>query len=191
MTLLEFMRSMAHVPPPARNDRENCIAAIKALLADGTLQESQIATYAQHIALGMDLYADTPLRPLWVWIDDRTQSRLPDDALPYDITLASALYAQSDGSFSISVWELGLRHNRIQLLLAHTTLGSPFTGDCCLREIFEAPPPSHALYQHHRGGPLLRYKQDTCTILSADAGPPDISEQERFLRTHHCVGLTL
>lgn len=191
MTLLEFTQSMAHVPTPARNDRDKCITAIEALLADGTLPESQIASYARHIALGLDLYAETKLRPLWVWIDDRTQSRLPDDALPYDITLASALHAQKDGSFSISVWELGLRQTRIQLLLAHTTLASPFTGGCCLREIFEATPPSHALYQHHRAGPPLRYKQDTCTILSAEAGPTDISAQDHFLRTHHCVGLTL
>lgn len=191
MTLITFMRAMAHVPIPARNDREACIAQIKAILASTTLQQSQIALYASQIALGMDLFADTGLRPLWVWIDDRTQSRLPDNALPYDITLASALHAQQDGSLSIAIWELGLRHNRIQLLLDHTALVSPFTSSISLRELFEANAPSHALYQDLRPGPPYRYQPATTTLLSADAGPPDISAQAHFLRSHHLVGLTL
>ena len=82
------------------------------------------------------------------------------------------------------------RDNRVSLLLPHTTMEPPFSGETSLAEVFAAPPPSHGLYQDLRWVPY-RYKPETDTFMDADSGPPDIPAQHRFLRRRHTVGMAL
>jgi hypothetical protein len=190
MTLDIFEQALREIPPPGRNDRAACEGALTPLLRSAPLDENSAEMLARLIALGMDLFQETGLRPLFMWIDDRDQSRLPAGALPYHITLASALIVAETGHLAISVWEMAERENHVSLLLSHSDLASPFSGETPLKDVFAAPPPSHTLYQDLRWVPY-RYKPETDTFLDADCGPPDIPAQYRFLRRRHTVGMNL
>lgn len=190
MTLQTYEQALLETQPPARNDREACEIALTPLLRAAAFDEDRAEMFARHIALGMDLFLETGLRPLYMWVDDRDQSRLPSGTLPYDITLTSALYAAENGTFALSVWEMAERENRVSLLIHHSDMKSPFSGETPLEEVFAAPPPSHTLYQDLRCVPY-RYKPETDTFLDADCGPPEIPAQYRFLRRRQTVGISL
>jgi hypothetical protein len=190
MTLDTFEQALSKTLLPARNDREECENALKALLLSAQIDETNAALYARHMALGLDLFQGTGLRPLYFWIDDRSQARLPSGALPYDITLASALHRAEGNGYVLAVWEMAERQNRVSLLLPHKSMESPFSGETSLLEVLAAMPPSHRLYQDLRWVPY-RYKPETDTFLDADSGPPDIPAQHRFLGRRYTVGMAI
>ncbi|MBX9682456.1 MAG: hypothetical protein K2X41_01580 [Hyphomicrobium sp.] len=65
---------------------------LAALLTTAEFDNAGAVEHAHHIALALDLFMETGLRPLYLWIDDRDQSRLPSGTQPFDITLATALH---------------------------------------------------------------------------------------------------
>ena len=191
MTLNAFEHALRSIPPPGRNDRQDCEIALLPLLNSAALDPERTALFARHIALGLDLFQETGLRPLFKWVDDRDQNRLPSGILPYSITLISALHKVEDGPYALSVWEMAQRENRLSLLLHHADIGSPFSPETLLAEIMSAPAPSHVLYQELRFGPPYRYKPETDSFMDAQGGPPEIPAQHRFLRARLLVGLAL
>ncbi|OYW55520.1 MAG: hypothetical protein B7Y80_17100 [Hyphomicrobium sp. 32-62-53] len=191
MTLNSYEQTLRTIPRPGRNDRQDCEIALFPLLNSAALDPERIALYARHIALGMDLFQETGLRPLFTWVDERDQSRLPSGILPYTITLMSALHKVEGGPYAISVWEMAQRENRLSLLLHHADIESPFSAATSLAEIFSAPAPSHVLYQELRFGPPYRYKPETNTFMDAQGGPPNIPAQHRFLLQRHLIGMSL
>lgn len=78
------------------------------------------------------------------------------------------------------------RDKRINLVLHHIDLESPFGDHTPLLDIFAAAPPSHALYKDLRSLPF-RYKPDTDKFLHADSGPLHNPAQLNFLRKSHRV----
>jgi hypothetical protein len=191
MTLNAYEHALRSIPPPGRNDRQDCEIALLPLLNSAALDPERTALYARHIALGLDLFQDTGLRPLFTWVDDRDQNRLPTGILPYTITLISALHKVEDGPYAISIWEMAERDHRLILLLHHADIESPFSPETSLAEILSAPAPSHILYQEMRFGPPYRYEPETDSFLDAQGGPPDIPAQHRFLHQRHLIGLSL
>ncbi len=186
ISLQEFEHALSNVPPPARNDRLDCENALSALLITSEFDNACAVEHARHIALALDLFMETGITPLYLWIDDRDQGRLPSSTLPYDITLATALHRDSSGLWINSVWELAHRDKRVNLVLHHTDMDSSFCGHTPLFEVFAAAPPSHTLYQDLRWVPY-RYRPDIDTFMDADCGPPDYPAQQRFLRKPHSV----
>lgn len=189
MDLREFAHDLRSLEAPARNDRQDCEQSIASILQRAGLAAEEAALQAPHIALGLDLFRDQGLWPLYIWVDDRDQSRMPANTLIYEITLASALLEDQNGSYRIAVWEMAQRDHRLKLLLHHAEMPSPFSGDTPLRKLFTTTPPSHDLYQELRWGVPYRFKPDTDTFMNAHGGPPDISAQYRFLRRPHTVGM--
>lgn len=181
MLLSDFQLRLAAIARPPRNARSACEDHLRPLFEAAGLSADDAATTARHLALAIDLWPDTASTPLFMWIDDRSASRLPAGGLPYDLGLASFLIARPDESYLYSIWEFAERNNRINLRLHHCDVPAHYTTASALRPILTSAAPSHALYRD-QPAVAFRYKPDTPTLLDAFSGPPDISGQQQFLK---------
>lgn len=186
ISLQEFEHALSNVPPPPRNDRADCENALSALLTTPEFDNADAVEHARHFALALGLFMETEITPLYLWIDDRDQGRLPCGTLPYDITMATTLHRDSSGLWINSVWEMAHRDKRVNLVLHHTDMDSSFCAQTPLFEVCAAAPPSHTLYQNLRWVPF-RYRPDIDTFMDADSVPPGKPAQQRFLLKPHSV----
>lgn len=179
MLLKDFQDALAGVHRPARNDRGTCERELAQIFATAGLEQGYAEAQARLLALAMDLFADKAPPPLYCWIDDRSEPRLPDGGLPYEIGLATLLIATSTPTYTFSVWEYAERNARLNALQHHAALPAPFTPQTPLAEVISVPAPSLQLYRELRSIPFL-YKPDTDTLFTSET-TTDLPAQQRFL----------